>query len=199
MLARISERLSGWLVMNGLPEGERPVYAYGIQMAIEITLNIVSTLLIGLLMGCVVESMVFLAGYSLLRSYTGGLHMETAIGCYISSCGLITGVLILSKAVPESRMWYIIPLVAIASAVIFLLSPVPATHKPLDEVETVRYRKQSHIRLCLILAVLAGCYLFRQTHLAFVLASAVCLVSLFMILGIAKNQWYQHRGESGGR
>lgn len=196
MLAGICDRLSGWLVANGLPESERPVYSYGIQMAIETVLNVISTLLIGIALGQVVASMIFLAGYSMLRTYAGGFHLETALGCYIASCSLVACILLFSKMFPDEAYWFLIPLTVIAAAVVFILAPVPATHKPLDDEETVHYRKKSRLRLLLVLVAAVVFWAVKQIHLSIVLAAAVCMVALFMGLGLLKNRWYQRRGES---
>lgn len=198
MLAQFCRRISGWLIANGLPEQERAVYAYGLQIAIELAMNVISTLFIGFLFGCVPESLVFLIGYSTLRTYAGGFHAETAIGCYAASCGLVAGVLWFCRYFSETLCFAMLAATFLAAAVIFQFSPVPALHKPLEAEEIPFYRKQCHIRLYLELAVMFLLLFLGQGRLAAVLASGICLTAVFMVLGLFKNWKFQQAAKGSG-
>lgn len=188
MLAKLCERVSHWLVAKGLDEKERPVYAYGLQVAIETIGNMITTVLIGLVFGQVLESVVFLAGYCALRTYAGGFHTETALRCYVASCALVAGVLLFCKIYPLSYAWVMILPTVAATALIAALAPVAATHKPLDAEEYIYYRKHCRRRLCVEVAVLLVFVLIGQLRLALVLSTGLCLVAFFMVLGRYKNK-----------
>ena len=184
-------RFTHFLARQGVAlADDAEVYAYGLQMGVEMLLNIATTLIIGFCMGMPLESLVLLAGYMSLRSYTGGYHAESALGCYIQSCCLIAGILFVCKIFPiQFCVPFILPLVVVSGAVVFAAAPVPATHKPLDEVEVVHYRKKSRIRLMAEIIVIVALELFRLHRLALVLSLGLFVITCLMLVGLFQNWW----------
>ena len=54
-------------------------------MGITVLLNLISTIVIGVIVGKVFESIAFLVFYIPLRSYVGGYHASTPRSCYFIS------------------------------------------------------------------------------------------------------------------
>lgn len=58
---------------------------------------IVTCICIAIQMNMLKECIIFLIIFFFLRSYVGGIHMERYITCFIVSCAVIVGVLLLTK------------------------------------------------------------------------------------------------------
>ena len=65
-----------------ISESDFDLYEYGFNMGITVLLNLISTIVIGVIVGKVFESIAFLVFYIPLRSYAGGYHASTPRRCY---------------------------------------------------------------------------------------------------------------------
>ena len=63
-------------------------------MGITVLLNLISTIVIGVIAGKVFESIAFLVFYIPLRSYVGGYHASTPRRCYFISIVIIMAMLL---------------------------------------------------------------------------------------------------------
>lgn len=68
-----------------ISESDFDLYEYGFNMGITVLLNLISTIVIGVIAGNVFESIAFLVFYIPLRSYAGGYHASTPRRCYFIS------------------------------------------------------------------------------------------------------------------
>lgn len=139
---------------------DKEIVVYGLTSALEQGTSILTTAVLGALFGLLLESLVFLVSFSMIRMYAGGYHCEKPTHCYVMSSGIMAFVLAIVKFTPVELMMPISVLLLLISVPIILkLAPVGATAKPLDEVEKQHYRKITiHnlvIECCTILALLA--------------------------------------------
>ena len=71
------------LLDKGIIEAEDiQIYLYGIKGGITIIVNILTTLLIGWITGKMLEVIIFSLFLASLRSYSGGYHCSTKVGCF---------------------------------------------------------------------------------------------------------------------
>ena len=61
-------------------------YRYGIEISISSLLNIVLVVIAGILIHHIIESIVFLSLFILIRSFTGGYHADTYFRCNLLMC-----------------------------------------------------------------------------------------------------------------
>ena len=76
-----------------ISESDFDLYEYGFNMGITVLLNLISTIVIGVIVGKVFESIAFLVFYIPLRSYVGGYHASTPRRCYFISIVIIMAML----------------------------------------------------------------------------------------------------------
>lgn len=84
----ISKILTFITEQNGISNDEevQDFYRYGIEISISSLLNIILVLLVGLLIGHLLESVVYLILFILIRSFTGGYHADTYFRCNLLMC-----------------------------------------------------------------------------------------------------------------
>lgn len=126
---------------------EKEVYVYGITQGIMILFNILFTLIVGIVMRCTIESIVFSFCYFSLRRYSGGYHASKPKNCLVLSFLLLIANLIFIKNM-EINSWIVIAFV-ISGVVIFRLSPMEAINKPLDAVERTVFTKRIRRLICI--------------------------------------------------
>lgn len=171
---------------NKFAPGDKEVYRYGIQQGLNLALNILTTIIIGILCGMVYPSIMFLVCYMPLRSFCGGYHAKTHLRCYIYSVIMITCILLVAKYTAFNIVVFEV-LVLISLIIILLLAPVEDENKKLDSVEKRVFRKRAYI-IAFLEVLLYHLFLFMHlTNCCKIISIALFSLSILMIIGSIKN------------
>lgn len=142
MFVNISEKITNRLIRNNVIDNcSREIYLFGVEQFLTIVLNIVTTLAIGIVLGELWQSLLFVLLFMALRTYAGGYHASTPMGCYLLTSSIIAIALSVLKYI-EINIFVCVGLLIISGVVILILSPVASENKPLDNIEFVIYRKK---------------------------------------------------------
>lgn len=183
MFAECTTKLTNLLVEQGDCELEnKEIVAFGIQSAIEMGYNIITSLVLGMMFGLFIENIIFLTAFSYLRSYAGGYHCKNRSNCYLLSVCAISFVLLLVYIIPIDVMpqltfWNVL----FSVPVILKFAPLDTITKQLDEDERVYFRKQTKehlIQECLVCIV---CFILNWTVLGFVISLAIGLSAVVLL------------------
>lgn len=191
-MKKIAEKISNKMVDRGIVQKEdAELYQYGIENGITVAGNLLASALFGILTGRLGVVLVFLLFYSTLRTYSGGVHCKSKLGCFILSMMILL--------VPVFSYEWVMEMVAfpalfavgvIAIVVVLVLSPVESINKPLDDEERKYYKRISHCIVALQGCVLAFLYCMNIYEYFYAGYSSVILVAIFMILGkISTNRY----------
>ena len=175
---KITDRLCSQDIIE---DADKELYVYGFNMLLTVSLNIISTIIIGLLFGMVFESIAFLVAYIPLRSYAGGYHARTPLRCYIISLLLIVLILLTLRLIRESVLALFV-LSTIGTIICVTISPVEDVNKPLDEAEIKVYRKKAMIILAAEIIILI-ISIFALMKLAAVISTSLALEGAMLVLG----------------
>ena len=188
MKTNVPEKITDSLVHAGaVPIEDRALYEYGIRQGLLLVINIATAVLIGLLLGMLWQTVIFLIAYNSIRSYAGGYHAGTSLTCYLISIPMILTVLFGIKLIPWNG--YVVAIVLIlAGAVIWFLAPVEDANKPLDQLEKKVYGRRARISMAVLAGLAVASWLaeWKQSSLSIVMALGVA--SIMLILGIVKNK-----------
>lgn len=190
MFAKASEYLTQQLENeNVISSDKRELYRYGFQNGMILTLNFVTSILIGVIFGKALDSIILLAAYMPLRSYAGGHHSSSSEKCYIvSSVIMIIWMCLLKFQILSASCSVIILILGLAVCIVF--APVEGKNKPLDEDEVRIYRKRSFavllIEICVWLVFVLLIHKFEQ-----VIPIVIFTESIMLILGKIKNIRYE--------
>lgn len=138
-----------------ISNSERELYQYGLRQIFITILNIVTTLLIGFLMGMIAQAIIFTAAYIPIRIYAGGFHASTPVRCWAISAIMLTLVLFILKLTSNNFFPQLSAVSLIACIVIILLSPVEDMNKPLDDKEHRVYHFRTIAFISISIAVTA--------------------------------------------
>ena len=187
MFIRLSKRIVKHCC-KGEGSDENELYIFGINQCLNMLLNILTALFIGILFGEVLQILLFMLAYVPLRSYAGGWHSRTPFRCYIFSVIMLIVVSIGMKYLYMVEWVYYVVLAA-AALVVLWLSPVEDQNKPLDETENKVYKKRTVLIAAAELAIgmLLKFVVLYNFFVAVVYAFVV--LSLMIIAGKAKNRF----------
>lgn len=149
-IKKVAEYVAIYFQEKGIIEkGQEEIYSYGLEEIFIEMFNILSIFLIGLLFGKVIETLIFVIAFRILRSYTGGYHAKTPWRCYVlTMLTVIIALSIIRYPIVVSRNVSIV-LWVLSGIAIFLWAPVEAENKPLDQLEIKIYGKKAKIIWCL--------------------------------------------------
>lgn len=192
MIADFAEKISNKMVDRGIVQKEDvELYRYGIENGITVAGNLLASVLFGILTGRLGVVLVFLLFYSTLRTYSGGVHCKSKLGCFILSMLILLVPVFSYEWVMEMVAFPVIIAVGvIAIVVILVLSPVESINKPLDDEERKYYKRISHCIVALQGCALAFLYCMNIYEYFYAGYSSMVLVAVFMIFGkISTNRY----------
>lgn len=171
------DKIGNRFVRDGvITEEDKELYTFGMQQGLIILLNIISTIIIGIILNMVWQSVVFLLAYMPLRSYAGGYHARTQVRCYLISL-FITVVALLGMREINWTNFTALFSVIISAGIIYVLTPVEDANKPLDTSEKIEYKKKTR-RILLLETIVALAFWFINKEIS------VCCIMVFIILSI---------------
>lgn len=164
---------------------ERNLYLYCFGTLIEMTANLITTLIIGALLGKIVAALFFMLIFIPLRSTAGGYHCETAGKCYLLSMAVYLAVILTYDFVLVAPSYVFAFVCVFDLAAIIILSPVVSPNKPFSAKEKIKNRRIS-IALSLIyltaILVMMNC----KIVYAFVILESLTAAVVSMIAGFIK-------------
>lgn len=182
-----SQRLADSFVRNGIiKQDDKDIYSYGINMSIQISFTVITTLLLGFLFGRILESIIIMASYFPLRSYAGGYHAGTQFKCNTVSV-LVMSILLLAVRYVTFGVPISLGVSLFAGTVIYLMVPVEDCNKPLDHTEYIVYRKRAKGILIIELLVLITAVFLKLEFIYVPLMLSITLAAFMLIAGLFKN------------
>lgn len=164
---------------------ERNLYLYCFGTLIEMTANLITTLIIGALLGKIVAALIFMLIFIPLRSTAGGYHCETAGKCYLLSMAVYLAVILTYECVSIAPSYVCVFICVIDFAAIIILSPVVSPNKPFTAKEKIKNRRIS-IVLSLIYITAILVMLNCKSIYAFVILESLTAAVVSMIAGYIK-------------
>ena len=142
MTDRIIELLIKYQIIDSK---EEEIYRFGLEALFLKAVHYISYLLIAVFCQEVPRFILFFVAFLLVRKNAGGYHAETKLGCYVTSCGTVLGVLLLMKYIDLQGAVLIVGmlLLMISDGIILWLAPLGNKNRELDEDERRYFRKRS--------------------------------------------------------
>lgn len=191
MINNLSRRLTDKLLSNGtITEDERELYIYGFFMLLSHIMYLIFVCVIGLILGCVFESIIFYISFQFIRRYAGGYHASTETRCQIMSSLSLAACIVVIKLSKIYDFQTVVFAVSMAAAVcIFLLSPLDTAQKPLSEKEMNYFRKISRMILFIITAVIIISFALKIKFLLTPCCMSLILESVLLFSGKIKREY----------
>ena len=188
VLKELSNKITKKLVdINIIEEADSELYEYGFWQGGVLFFNFLTVVLLGIIFNVLLESIIFLIFYGLLRTIAGGYHARTQHACYILSIILIIVVLTILKTFPSNTILCCI-LTILSISVIFILAPVQDENKLLDETEKRLFKKLSRVISLIYGLIIFLLFLFNKNDLAYCVVISLFTLTIMLILGKIRNK-----------
>ena len=170
-----------------ISEDKEELYKYGILIAIQSAINILSTLVIGLLSGMFFENLCFFIVFKILRKYSGGLHSSKFSVCFLISVGSNIIVLLTLKIL-EVHPNYIMLLIfeACSLLTVLIFAPVVNKNKSINQKES-RVYKSIVCGVCIVLIITTVVLVINNSFYAFIIGMSMMLNSVLIFADKVKS------------
>lgn len=182
----LSKKLTDYIIKSGVVSEESyMIYQYGFQIGIEMLSCFLVCLGIAIYLHMIPEFFVFTGSFILLRTYAGGLHLNSFNKCFICSITVQTLVLFINK-----QKTMVLPLawgiILFSSILILRVAPVENINRTLDANEK-KHCKTVTIKVLVGLVIFSVCCtLFNLNKLISLLALAMLVVLISQYIGMIK-------------
>lgn len=152
-MKRAADCLADYLVQTQrVQEEEKEIYAYGLQIVLELVIVVTTIVISAGIMGMPLECLVLLAVFFTIRSVAGGVHLDSFIACFICSEILIVLALAAIRYLrPEMNVMAGIS--ALALVIIKCFSPIGSNNRPVCDWEREVFRKKMNITIAILIAL----------------------------------------------
>lgn len=187
MIAKFAKKINEILIQKGIVQKEdAELYQYGIENGIVVAGNLLASGIFGIVTGRPGLVLVFLLFYASLRSYSGGSHCKSRIGCFLISMAILSIPVYTHEFVMNNVPATVILMIGIAAVVVILiLSPVESINKPLDDEEKKYYARVTHCIVALQVCVLIILFCLGVKDYFYAGYSSIVLVAVFMVMGLS--------------
>lgn len=188
----LSEKLTDYVINTGAVSKELyAVYQYGFQIGLEMMSCLAVCLIISIYLHIIPEFIIFSTIFMLLRSYAGGLHLNSFCVCFICSIAVQTIACFICTKYQFQIMtaWIIITM---SSILIYRLSPVDSITRELDKDEK-KHCKNVTLKVLIGILFFAGCCTFfgRVYKILTLIAITNLIVVISQCFGVIKFKIYK--------
>jgi len=155
MIEKLARKFTVMFVKNGLVKEENQyIYTYGAELLISGLLSTITVLILGIVLGRLIETLLLMIPFYFIRIYAGGYHAETYRNCLLSfTIGFIV-ILISTDLLIQFKLDYIVMYLAfIAAMVIFVIAPIEDHSRPLTVNERTKYNRIAKVLVTLFLII----------------------------------------------
>lgn len=189
MQHRLSECIADFLLSQKvIKKQEKEIYVYGTQLVISSIINLLICITISLLLGELINGLIFFAIFSSLRRFTGGFHCKTFIMCNVVFSSIVALALLSNTFLGKVFENYVIVMVtAIFNLIcILLFSPVYNENKKLTYLQKRRFLISSIIVYAIHIAFYSTLLIVFDVKLNIIVIGDL-IVSLMIIWGVINN------------
>lgn len=178
------KRIVSQAVKLGIISSENcEIYEYGLSNLLYSAIVWSIFIILSILLKLFPSAIFFLLIHIPLRIYAGGLHFSTRFRCFISSLFIFAIVLYLPMNYAASDICRIINFLTFPCfLVVWILSPVEDSRKPLNNSELLHHRKISRlICVCSIILYLAF-YFLSSFSISYFTGAGIIVVTIQLLL-----------------
>lgn len=182
----LSEKITDYIVEAGaISEKSYAVYQYGFQIGLEMLSCFLVCFCIAIYLHMIPEFLVFTIIFMLLRTYAGGIHLNSFGACFICSISVQILILKISSQYIFSLIgsWIFI---VVSLALILILAPVENINRELDKDEKKHCKKVTEKIACGIIIFVIFCTFGELYKIVSLVALTVLVVLVSQYIGMLK-------------
>lgn len=189
-MRKVACKLTNWLIrLEAIPKEERELYEYAAYNFFITVSPLMLAILFGIFMGHLMESIVLIVPFMIIRKFSGGYHMKNSTVCFVTSCLILIVCIILSCKLKYDMKMGIVVLLSAMSLII--CSPIDSQNRRLEQEERIQYKKMTCIFTMVFVALFFLLAYIEQYRFATCIAVGIALTSVLQIPCILRDIKYK--------
>jgi len=187
-MAKLSRKVISRFCANGIiQEDDRELYEYALNILLTGTLHFLLSILIGLSLGMIKESLALFASFFVIRKFAGGFHAAKPWQCYLFSIATNVALLLLMNFLLKQTDVLFYVCLVFPLPFIILLSPAESPNKPLSAKEKKVYRLLSIILGCVIATLAAVLFRWISKPMGMAVCMGLVIESIVLVLAAVEK------------
>lgn len=188
-MERLASKFTDYLIHKGvILQENRNIYQFGFQVGFEVVLNTVISILIAIICKMEVECIVFFLVFIPLRSYAGGLHLDSYFKCMVCSCLSLLFILLIVKYININSVLMICT-VAFSIIIIKVIKPVEHINRPVSRKKYREFVKKLNITLMVLAVTSTIFFVLEMNRILFTIAVTMFFMAIILFLGKIKRTY----------
>lgn len=181
--------VKGWVKKNIITEEFEEWYTFGLYSFVSGIINILKFIVLGVILGCIYETLFYVVVFVISREFMGGYHCDTPLSCKVVSTGLYLIALAINYFnIFNNYLLYIIILeFIIGNIVIYIFCPVQNHNKILEKDFQKNYKIISFFVYNILLAIGFGLF-YTNNKYADIIIATLLIVVIMVVIGYYKER-----------
>lgn len=181
--------VKGWIKRNVITEEFEEWYTFGLYSFVSGIINIFMLVVLGIILGCINETIVYMTAFIFSREFMGGYHCDTPLRCKITSIMIYLIVMSINyfNIFNNYILYMIIVGFIFGNIVIYVFCPVQNHNKILEKSLQKKYKIISYFIYNILLIM--GCGLsYINSIYANIVISTLLIVVIMVVIGYYKER-----------
>lgn len=205
VIHRMIDNITVFFIKRNIIESDmKDIFVYGMELMLSTLLEVFNVIMLGIIMHCLWQSVIYLIAMMTIRTYTGGYHANTHFRCnimflltFIASHVIVQALLKIS--ISSVLIWVA---VVIAYLIVICEAPVINHNKILNIYEKNRNKIISCIIYSALVILLIGCDIYGYSYeksvyigsffykYSLYIKEVMIIIAIFMLVGKYKEKYY---------
>lgn len=182
----MSEKIANWLIgQKAISSDERELYAYAVHCLFSLIYPIAFAFVLGIIFGMVMEAIVMIIPFMIIRKFSGGYHADSFGKCLIISSIVIAGALLIGKNIYNGVT--LNALYIVASILLIIFSPIDSINKRLDDDDKMFCKKITIVIVLVIFVITEILWCMGYRYYTRFIVVGVILAELLQLVTIFRN------------
>lgn len=183
MITKMSSAIVKWLLHAGaISESDKELYEYAAYSFLFSLLPLCLVVILGCITGMVIEGLLMILPFMLIRKFSGGFHLKSPGICLLSSTLLLSAFLFIIRLVIDKHQSVLFTCFVGASTLqIFLCSPIDNDVRKLNEKERLVFKKIARIMSAMFLVVYLLLLLLGLLRFSVPVGAGILLTALLQV------------------
>ena len=181
-LNNMSVKIANWLIgQKAISSDERELYAYAVHCLFSLIYPIAFASVVGIISGMIMESIVMIIPFMIIRKFSGGYHADSFGKCLIISSIVIAGALLIYNGVTLNAFYIA------ASILLIIFSPIDSINKRLDDDDKMFCKKITIVIVLVIFIITEILWCMGYRYYTRFIVVGVILAELLQLVTIFRN------------
>lgn len=186
ILEYLSYKLANYILKrNVIQEEDYAIYQYGFQYFLELSVGTLCSIFIASILNMLPECLLFFLFFIPMRSYSGGIHLNSYIACFFTSCLVLISTLFTAKYLSISYTLSF-TLYLLCAFLIKIIGPVNHPNRAVDFQENRSFIIKTNLIMLLHFIIAIILLLFQQKEYLFLEAIVYIVLCITSFIGKVK-------------